>query len=456
MKKSHCRLFAVLHFITSCILTSAALASPPLLDAAERNDLVAVKSLLEKGAKPYEANRYNVTALSLACRNGNPEMTKLLLKAGASITPPKSEPILFTATRTGQAECISALLAAGADPNQKGNDDQTPLMWAAASGHSTAVQILLNAKADPKTQLDSGFDALFFAVRAGHRDITQQLLAAGIDVNSTRSPERANATSMRSNTSALLLAVENGHLQLALELVTAGADPNDQRSGLSPLHALVTLRRAVRGDGADGIPPPRGSGNVVSLDFVRKIIAAGAKVNLPLTSGNGSPGGLNKKGATPFLLACQTGDLELMKLLLELGADPKIPNADNSTALLAATGLDVPAPGEEPASEEDAIAAAKLLLELGADIHHVDNNGETVMHCAAYKSAPKLIHFLDAQGADITRWNKKNKQGRTPLLIAQGFRPGNFRPIQYTIDAISQVMRKNGVEPPPYPPPPGR
>ena len=442
--------------IVALALTHIAFASETLLDAAERNDLAAVKSLLEKGAKPDEANSYHVTPLSLACLNGNAEMTALLLKAGASVTPPDAEPILFTATRTGNAACIQALLAAGADPNAKGSSDQTPLMWAAALGHSAGVKLLLAAKADPTTTLDSGFDAFFFAVRAGHRDIVKQLLAAGIDVNGVRSPSKQNPKSIRSNTSALLLAVENGHLELALELVAAGADPNDLRSGLSPLHSIVRVRRTVRGDGADGIPPPRGSGSVVSLDFTRKIIAAGAKINLQLTEGKGGAGNLSEKGATPFLFACQTGDMDLMKLLLELGADPKIPNADNCTPLLAATGMEVPAPGEEPASEDDSIAAAKLLLELGADINHADKNGETVMHCAAYKSAPKLIRFLDANGADISRWNKKNKHGWTPLLIAQGFRPGNFRPIQYTIDAMSEVMRKHGIDPSPSHPPPGK
>ncbi len=74
------------------------------------------------------------------------------------------------------------------------------------------------------------------------------------------------------------------------------------------------------------------------------------------------------------------------------------------------------------------------------------------MHCAAYKAAPELMRFLDSKGADITIWNRKNRHGWTPLLIARGFRPGNFRPIQYGINALSDVMRKHGVEPPPAPP----
>lgn len=442
--------------IFTLILAAHLSAAETLIDAANRDDLAAVKALLTSGLNPSTPNRYGVAPLTLACRNGNAEMVALLIKAGANPEPSDAEPTLITASRTGSAGCVRVLLQAGANPASLGEDHQTALMWASAGGHQEIVSLLLAAKADPTVRLESGFDALFFAVRAGHRETVRTLLTAGVPVNDTRTPANSNPKSIRPGTSALMLAVENGHLELALELVAAGADPNDQRSGFTPLHAITWVRRTVRGDGADGIPPPRGSGSVVTLDFVRKIIAAGADVNACLEDGKGGPGRLNSKGATPFLFACQTGDMELMKLVLELGADPKIANADDCTPLLAATGMEVPAPGEEPASEEESIAAAKLLLELGADINHADNKGETVMHCAAYKSAPNLIRFLDANGADISRWNKKNKHGWTPLLITQGFRPGNFRPIQYSIDAMSEVMRKHGVEPPPSPPPPGK
>lgn len=445
-----------LHSIILTLVFAARLAAAEsLISAADRDDLAAVRALLASGSDPTVPNRYGVAPLTLACRNGNSEMVALLLKAGATPEPSDSEPALITASRTGSAECVRILLEAGANPAALGGGRQTALMWASAGGHREIVSQLLAAKADPSVTLASGFDALFFAVRAGHRDVVRILLASGVPVNDARTPAKTNPSSIRPGTSALMLAVENGHLELALELIAAGADPNDQHSGFTPLHAITWVRRTVRGDGADGIPPPRGSGSVVTLDFVRKIIAAGADVNARLEKGKGGAGQVNSKGATPFLFACQTGDMALMKLLLELGADPKIANADDCTPLLAATGMGVPAPGEEPASEEESIAAAKLLLELGADINHVDKNGETVMHCAAYKSAPELIRYLDTAGANINRWNKPNKHRWTPLLIAQGFRPGNFRPILYTIEAVSEVMRKHGVEPTPSPPPPG-
>ncbi len=256
---------------------------------------------------------------------------------------------------------------------------------------------------------------------------------------------------MRSGTSALILAVENGHFDLAVALLDAGADPNDQRSGYSSLHALTWVRKAVKGDGDDGVPPPRGSGKRGSLDMVRALVEHGADINARLKKGGGGGGKLNLKGATPFLMASQTADLPLLKLLKELGADETIPNADGVNPLLAAAGVGIHAPGEEAAQVEDSINAVAYLLELGADINHVSNRGETAMHGAAYKSAPKMIQFLDERGADIKVWNQKNKSGWTPLLITQGFRQGNFRPIAITENALSKVMKKHGVATPPAP-----
>jgi hypothetical protein len=116
---------------------------------------------------------------------------------------------------------------------------------------------------------------------------------------------------------------------------------------------------------------------------------------------------------------------------------------------LAAAGVGALGDGEESAgTEEEAIEAVRVLLELGADVNAVDDNGETAMHGAAYQSRFQLVDFLAAHGADIKIWNTKNKAGWTPLLIAQGHRPGNFRLAPDTVAAIEKVMRAAGVEPP--------
>ena len=211
------------------------------------------------------------------------------------------------------------------------------------------------------------------------------------------------------------------------------------------------MRKTVRGDGDNGIPTPEGSGKLDSLDFARALVKHGAKVNTRLERGGGGRARVHRRGATPFLMAAETADLPYLKVLIELGADPTIPNVEGTMPILAAAGLGVTAPGEEAGPIADALEVVEFLLAIGADINTVDKNGETVMHCAAYKCEPPMIKLLHERGADIAVWNKKNKAGWTPLMIAQGFRPGNFRPIAEVIAAMSEVMESHGVTPPPPP-----
>jgi uncharacterized protein len=425
--------------------------------AAYHDDPDAAKLLLGAGAKANAENRYGVTPLALACTNGSDKLVRLLLAAGAdaNATLRGGETALMTAARTGRPGPVKALLAAGAKPEAADRKGQTALLWAAADGHVEVIELLVQAGADPKPRLKSGFTPLLFAAREGRAEAVRALLKAGVDVNEAiPADRRGGGYAPRAGMSALMFAVENGHFELALDLVKARADPNDQRSGFTPLHALSWVRKPNRGDDPDGQPPPTGSGTLTSLQFARKLIAAGADVNGRLKAGATGRGKLGLAGATPFLLAAKTADLPYMKLLVELGADPLKPNNDGCTPLMAAAGIGCLAPDEEAGTEPECVAAVEYLLTLNADVNTVDKNGETAMHGAAYKSLPKVVQLLADRGAKIDVWNRKDKYGWTPLLIAEGFRPGNFKPSSETIEAIHRVMRAAGVTPPPPTPRP--
>ncbi|KAF0175435.1 MAG: ankyrin repeat-containing protein [Limisphaerales bacterium] len=419
--------------------------------AAYHDELDTTKLLLAAGASPKATNRYGVSPLSLACVNGRGAMVETLLAAGANpnTTLRGGETVLMTAARTGQPGPLKALLARGAAVDAKDRKDQTALMWAAAEGHTAAVEVLIKAGANLHARLKSGFTPLLFAVREGRIGVVQSLLKAGVDANEAITTEKGGGKAPDHGTSALILAVENGHFELAVVLLKSGANPNDQRSGFTALHTLTWVRKPNRGDDASGHPPPTGSGNLSSLQFVRELVAHGANVNARLTKGTSGRGKLGMVGATPFLLAARTADLPLMKLLVELGANPLLPNKDGATPLMAAAGLGCHAPTEEAGTEPECVAAVEYLLSLGAGVNTVDANGETAMHGAAYKSLPKIVDLLASKGAKISLWNQKNKAGWTPLLIAEGFRPGNFKPSFETIAALHRVMRAAGVTPPP-------
>jgi ankyrin repeat protein len=420
--------------------------------AARLDDVEVARRLIQAGADVKGANRYEVTPLVLACRNGSTAMVELLLDHGAdaNCSLRGGETALMTAARTGKAGPVRALLARGAKVDAKERRGQTALMWAAADGHAEVVEMLLKTGADFRTALpDSGFTPLFFATRDGRADVVRVLLKAGADVSEVMQPKSAGGKGPRRGTSALMLAVENGHFELALALIEAGADPNDQRSGFTPLHAMTWVRKPNRGED-DGDPSPLGSGSLSSLDFIRKLVKRGADVNARLTAGKGGAGLYNKTGVTPFFMAAATADIAYMRLLVELGADPRIGNADHCTPLIAACGVGVgSAAANEVAGEEpEVLEAAQLCLDLGIDVNAVDANGETAMHGAAYKNMPKVARFLANNGAKIEVWNRKNRYGWTPLAIAEGHRPGNFKPSAETVAALREIMLASGVTPP--------
>lgn len=417
--------------------------------AVWHDDAETARLLIKAGADVKAANRYGVTPLVLACQNGSGEIVELLLAAGADPNAGLrgGETPLLIAARTGRLRPVEVLLAHGAKVDARERKGQTALMWAAAEGHTPVVEALLKTGADLNAKLPSGFTALTFAVRQGKTRAALALVAAGADVNGVLRPDRVTGPLRGKVTSPLLLAVENGHFELAVELLKKGADPNARPAGYAALHAITWVRKPIRGDGD---PPPIGSGDMNSLDFVRALVKHGAELDIRLEHGESGRGRFTTTGSTPFLLAARTADLPLMQLLAQLGADPALPNADDSPPLLAAAGVGALSDGDEAAgTEEEVLAAVAWLLDEGANVDAVDKNGETAMHGAAYQSWARLVPLLEQRGAKIDVWNQMNKFGWTPLAIAQGHRPGNFRPAPETIAAIERAMRAAGIEPPP-------
>jgi len=463
------------------LATAAAAESAALADAAEHRDWVGVRALLQRNAADVNApqvdgttalhwavyhddaeavrllvqarananavNRYGVPPLALASTNGSAVIVALLLEAGAdaNATMKGAETALMLAARSGNADAVKALLTHGARIEARERRGQTALMWAAAEGHTAVVRALIEAGADVKARVESGFTPFFFAVRQGHLEVVRAFLTAGIDVNAML-PSSGAARSM----SPLVLAVQNGHFDLALALVDAGASPDDVRTGFAPLHLVPWVRRPDNSDISDPAPPV-GSGRLSSLQFVREIVKRGANVNLRAPEGAPRQPNTSSKietpGATPFLLAADRSDLTLMRLLLELGADPLLANFNKTTPLMAAAGVGTGEPAEEAGEESEALEAVNLLLDLGADINAVNGDGETVMHGAAHNIYPQVLNLLAKRGADPKVWSKPNKYDRTPLFIAEGFvNPGGLpRPDAPTLEAVTRLMLAAGL-----------
>ena len=422
----------------------------PLHWAAHHDSLPTARLLIDEGADVRATNRYGVRAISLAAVNGSPGMLELLLDAGADPNAllPEGETVLMTAARTGVADAVRMLLSRGVDVNAYESwRGQTALMWAAAEGHAEVLQALIENGADVTARSTGGFTALLFAAREGRIQAVRTLLEAGAGLDRALE-RRGRGGDISEGLDPFLLAASNAHYELAALLLDRGADPNAAPLGWTALHQVSWTRKM--GIAGSNNPAPEGSGDMDGLEFVRKLAASGADLNALVT--DRPPVGLtslNMVGGTPFLLAARTADVPLMRVLVELGVDPMKPNEDNTTPLLVAAGVGTNSPGEDPGTEPEVLLAVQFALELGADLNHVDENGESVMHGAAYKHLPAVARYLADQGADIEIWNRENAEGWTPLRITAGVHRGmNIVSSRTTEAAIRDVMQQAGVTAP--------
>jgi ankyrin repeat protein/mono/diheme cytochrome c family protein len=412
--------------------------------AAQRENVEMVDLLIRAGARVAATNRYGVTALSLACTTGNAAIVERLLAAGADPNGALAdgETPVMTAARTGSAETIEALVARGANVRvRERRKGQTALMWAAAENNVAAMRALIEAGADINERSGSGsFTPYLFAVRAGHIAAARALVDAGADVNQA----------LTDGTSALVLAVINAHYELAAALLDMGANPNADKQGWTALHQIAWSRRHNAGF---NLPGPVATGGLDSLDLVRRLVQKGADVNARITKEprDGNRNQLNRIGGTPFLMAAKSDDVPLMRVLLENGADASLTTNRGTTAVMAAAGVGIWAPGENPGTHEEALAAVKLALEAGGGkVNDVDQDGETALHGAVYRGgAIPVIQFLIDKGATL---DVKNKKGWTPAVVADGveYTPAVLKRYPEAAALLRRTMRERGL---PVPPP---
>ncbi len=416
--------------------------------AAHAGDAALVRALLGAGARPNVANRYGMTPVSLAARTGDAETLKTLLAGGADLKTADAalrdgQTCLMLAARTGRADSVTILLEAGANPDAtEARTGTTALMWAAVSDQPEAITALLRggAKVNARSLVTAfphtppgvigdaleegnsyvgqtvlprgGWTALMYAARQGSRAAIGALVDAGADLNGA-DPD---------GTTALGFAVINAHADAAELLLTRGANPNiGDRTGMTPLYAAVDLHTMQFGFGRPNLSPNQVA---ASVDIVKALLAHGADPNARLSSRilkrvyTGGDGRLGK-GATPYMRAARAGDVPLMKMLLEAGADPALAQENGNSPLLLAAGLGYR--GAIGGTEAMALEAIRFSLAQGADINAVNAAGDSAVHIAATTNFQEsgtaagsmaIVRFLVEQGA---RLDVRNKQGRTAL-----------------------------------------
>jgi len=292
---------------------------------------------------------------------------------------------LMYAVRGGCYSCVDQLVASGADVNFPTPEGITPLMLALDNEHNeiakflmdkgayldvwdwwgrTPLWIAVDRKVPPGGPVGGGFGGGFGGGRGGgagagrggpgrgrggaptERDpnapppvssmeIISRLLAAGVDVNPELNFHRPNAPNrgrfadnqVSTRTTPLFRAVQLNDPEVVEALLNKGADPNINTMGYTPFGL-------VAGNGPNG----RGAGQTVNPAIMDLLAKHGANVNATISGtlsfsfhtgyGNQNDGVNSKEGTSALHEAARTGQLDLVKQLLDLGADPNVLDGD--------------------------------------------------------------------------------------------------------------------------------
>lgn len=434
---------------------SRADGSTALLWAAHWNDLAMVEDLIRAGANVNAADDHGVTPLARAAENADVAMIERLLKAKANpnVAESSGRTPLMVAAKTGNVQVVKALLANGANVNASTTlDKNTALMWAIAEGHDDIAKVLVEGQADVRAVSQRGFTPLMFAARNGDIEMAKTLLAAGARVNDP-APD---------GTHVLPFSIISGQVDFALFLLEQGADPNGVIGGVRALHTAagavdLWLAEWYRQHGLGGGYAGMGGARLDParrLRLVKALVARGAQANARSTTSAMHMGyiGYPKKGAFESF-ACGTGDLlgatplwvaanaasgnqlqlmeatgaartegygDIVKALLDAGADFRIATTDGTTPLMSAAGLGGATftPGRQRGFRMGgAEEVVKLLVEAGADVNAVNEADFTALHGAAMRGLNEVVQYLVEHGANI---NARDFRGRTPYRLAEG------------------------------------
>jgi uncharacterized protein len=441
----------------------------PIHWAVYKVDYEILDALIAKKAKVDVGNEFGSSPLGEAAKLGDARMVRSLLDAGARADMPNQdgETALMLAIKTGQLPVIQMLVKAGANVNTRETfHNQTALMWAAAAPKNGGeiVKLLLSKDADVRpralysdweSQITSepraqyrpvgGLTALLYAVRGGCYACVEALSGAGANVN-VPTPE---------GVTPLMVALDNDHNEVAKLLLDRGANAGlwdwwgrtalyiaiDRREAvIAPLRtgiATIGNRPAPLPAHAPGHPP------VSNMEMIQALLAAGVDLNPQLNMHRPSRGGNSGRfveefyntGCTPLMRATIAGDVELVRILVDKGADPNI-GAMGVTPFLIAAGVGTGGKGTGLASATSTgfppnTAIMDLLLAHGADVNAqvtgmltyslrisrapATTEGMTALHAASQKGQADVVRYLLAKGANT---ELLDANGRKPIDLA--------------------------------------
>jgi len=442
----------------------------PLMAAAARGRVDAVRALLKAGADPaITAKTVDIMASAAQDRQAKAKRDAVLAQLreaqGQSKNPnwlPSPQQVQAAVKASREVEVQAATKAALEGAAAAAAAEEARL--AAQGGRGLDDD---NPAYNEQLGVQGGHTALLLAVREGQTACVDALLDGGADINQV---------SRGDQTSPMLMASINGHYDLVLRLLKRGGNPNlASAAGAAPLFAVLNKEWAP----TTRTPQPafQLQQQATYLDVIDALLKAKADPNARLvkslwyTTYNRDNLGVDFSGATPFFRAAYATDVPAMKLLLAAGADPMIatikpkPRARRGAAAVtredpsglapipdggvgvfavhAAAGVGYGqgfAANDHRHTPDGWLPAMRFLVEeLKFDVNMRDFNGYTPLHHAAARGDNEMIEYLLSKGADVM---VVARTGQTTVDMANG-PVQRISPFLDTVAMLEKLGAKN-------------